>query len=317
MEMLCIAIHQVPLAEIDFEDQTFQIRQKQVRGSGNKRRANVDTDPHVLRLEPPLVWARQVPYTVVRGFDLLDRLRSMRALSSVERDADDRSVAVRFLEDFCDAPSVTDAIVFAGQGQDGRFDLSTVECARALRRLSNLGCSCKDLDAFLERSCAPLRTAARARLLARSHPVTWEALEGLSISMAHAEVLQRHIERIDRNGKFGQRESEESTTTDASGSVEELLSRLTRDVERHHLWARQLAMRLDAREARSTSSRGSRPRERHTASGNQAIWRLTPRKRCRVYFQDIGCRTPPQVLQRLADAYGELAELIRRWASGE
>jgi hypothetical protein len=173
----------VHLGEIDLDDRTFEIRRR-------AREAADTPAQQVAALQTrPILWRRIVPYRILRGFSVLDRLvRELKAQAM--RSWESHRVEVAFLEDVQCDPGPVSAMIAACFGRPSRpFDLSTLECARAMRRLAALGSTAKDLESFLNAISTPRRTQVRAKAIARLPRRLWEILEEGSLTVRQAEWI--------------------------------------------------------------------------------------------------------------------------------
>jgi hypothetical protein len=284
---------QVGLDEIDFADQRFRVR----RG----RRAPSDAPNAWSGVHPALLlWIRRRPFTVLRGFRHIERAITEPEASRAS------SVRVAFLEDLQDDVSFIAAMRAACMGPNGRCDLSTLECARAIRVLESEGHSTTQVRSVFQELAVPTRSLTRALALARSHETLWKAADGQAITVAVAEAILGAARTYERSRRFG---SDVDSRTCATGCF---IRSVVEEASRFQVTVRKLENHLSRRTTAPMARRKRSDMEPKFPKEPRA-WQLSRKKRLIVYHQNIGVRQDPEFIKALITKYGKLIEILSRW----
>ncbi|MBI4603888.1 MAG: hypothetical protein HY721_18180 [Planctomycetes bacterium] len=236
---------------------------------------------------------------MLRGLPELAELSASRA----KADGNDAKALVLFLEDLEPEPTPAAAMAAACTGMDGRFDLTTLECAAAVRRLLDMGCGRKEVAQFFRRVGAPRRTAARARNLAVLRPEVWAAFEAGKLKLWEAEAVGRWVAAHAAGDPCGEED------------VRRILVGLGDGFHRCR-WTGADGARRDKtklrRKRRSGNERRPRPDEPEPAERKR--WWLTPKKRLIVRRENLSISRSPSCLRAAAADHRQLADFLEQVA---
>jgi hypothetical protein len=290
-------VRTVLLSDIDFKNETFRVRSEQgskrVVGSVAGKRELPAVGPP---FSYPLLWRDERPYTVLRGFQFLAAARR----SGGADHGGQGSVEAAFLQRADEPPSIVAAMVAASVGDDGRFSLTMLECADAIRRLTALGASKRDVSEFLQKIAAPPRTATRAKHFSDLCPEVWDALQNRSISAAHAEVLDRFLGGVKRP---------EAGSLRGSPETKEVLAQVIATIQEHQMSTAEMLCFLGAERSKQDPTGSAAPHDARRRD-ETPFWKLLVRKRIRVYRKNFGPGDTPADLLLAAKQYAKLADLL-------